>query len=143
MGLFTSLFSPKAQQKSSGKGEVVTLMGAAQFELEITGEEHYQAALEAICGPRASRGVNRFETAWLILEDKNRQDKNAVRVEIRGKQVGYLLPETAIIYRQQLVARGTPKASGRCQAVIRGGWVSSDGRKGPYSVSLDISSLSH
>jgi hypothetical protein len=86
-------------------------------------------------------GINRFVTAWLILEDKNRHDKNAVRVEVQRKLVGYLSRETAILYRKQLQERGTPKIIGQCQAVITGGWLSSDGRKGPYHVSLDIASL--
>ena len=138
MGLFTSLFSSKVQEQPSGKKEVAIMMGTGNFELEIVWELHYQAALEAICGPRVPKGVNRLETAWLILEDNNPHDKNAVRVEIRSKKVGYLSREAAMLYRQQLKARGMPKANGQCQAVIRGGWVSSDGRKGPYSVRLDI-----
>ena len=138
MGLFTSIFSPKVLGKTASKNEVVNLMGAAKFDVEIPEEESFQAALEAICGPRAPRGVNRFETAYLILEDKNRQHQNAVCVEMRGKQVGYLGPEAAISYRHQLIAMGMPRAKGRCQAVIRGGWVSSDGRKGAYEVWLDI-----
>jgi hypothetical protein len=136
MGLFTNLFSSKAQEKPVVKKEVVFLMGTANFELEITGVERFQTALETICGPRLPKGVNRFETAWLILEDKN-----AVRVEIRGKQVGYLSPEAAILYRRQLIAKGKPRANGQCQAVIKGGWISSDGRKGPYCVWLDIPSF--
>jgi hypothetical protein len=140
MGLFTSLFSPKVQQKPAVKKELVMLIGNAKFELEITGEERFQTALEAICGPRSPRGVNRLETAWLILEDLNPRDKNAVCVVIRGKRIGYLSPETAIQYRRQLIARGKPRADGQCQAVIKGGWISSDGRKGPYCVWLDIPS---
>jgi len=143
MGLFTNLFSLKVQEKPSGKKEVLVLTGAAKFEQEITVAEHHQATLEAICGPRVSRGVNRFETARLLSEYKNPRDKNAVRVEIRGKQVGYLKFEDAMLYRQQLNARGLPKAIGQCQAVIRGGWLSSDGRKGPYEVWLDLPTLYH
>jgi hypothetical protein len=75
------------------------------------------------------------------LDDKNLQAENSVRVEIRGKQVGYLSPEAAILYRQELIARGIPKGVGQCAAVIRGGWVSSDGRKGPYEVWLDTPDL--
>jgi hypothetical protein len=138
MGLFTSLFFSKVTEQQSGKRDIAILMGVGNFELEIVWELHYQAALEAICGPRVPKGVNRLETAWLILEDKNPQNKNAVRVEIRSKVVGYLGHEDAIRYRQQLKARGTPKANGQCQAVINGGWLSSDGRKGSYSVRLDI-----
>jgi hypothetical protein len=133
MGLFTGLFSSKVQEKPAVKEKVVFLLGIGNFEVEIVGEARYQAALEAICGPRVPQGINRFETAGLILEDKN-----AVRVEIRRKLVGYLSREAAILYRQQLKDRGTPTANAQCQAVIRGGWVSSDGRKGPYRVWLDI-----
>ena len=131
----------KVQEKPSGKKEVLVLTGAAKFEQEIIVEDHHQGALEAICGSHVARGVNRFETARLLLEDKNPRDKNAVRVEIRGKQVGYLKPEDAILYCQQLIAQGLPKAIVQCQAVIRGGWLSSDGRKGPYEVWLDLPTL--
>jgi hypothetical protein len=141
MGLFASLFVSKAPEQSSGKKEFIYLMGSTKFELEITGEEQYQAALEALCGPRIPRGVNLYETASLKLEDNNPQAKNAVRIEIRGKQVGYLSPKAASLFRQQLIARGMPKGVGQCAAVIRGGWISSDGRKGPYVVWLDTPTL--
>ena len=138
MRLFTGFLSSIVQEQSSGRQEVAMLMGIGNFELRIVGEAHSQAALEVLCGPRVPKGVNRFETAWLILEDKNPHDKNAVRVEVRRKPVGYLSREVAIRYREQLNARGTPNANGQCQAVIRGGWVSSDGRKGAYLVWLDL-----
>ena len=141
MSLFANLFSLKAPEKSSGKKEIIVLVGAARFEQEVAVEEHHQAALEAICGPRKPRGVNRFETARLILEDKNPRSNYAVRVEIRTKPVGYLSPEDAILYRQYLMAKDTPRATGECQAAIRGGWVSSDGRKGPYEVWLDLPAM--
>lgn len=138
MGLFTNLFSLKTRETSSDKKEIFILMGTAKFELESTGEENYQAALEALCGPRHSQGENRTEMAFLLLEDKNRQDPNAVRVEIRGKRVGYLSPKAAILYRQHLITNGMPRATGQCLAVIKGGWISSDGRKGLYEVWLDF-----
>ena len=141
MGLFTSLFVSKAAERSSGKKELLYLMGAAKFELEISGEEQYQTVLESLSGPRVPKGVNLYETASLKLEDNNPQDKNAVRVEILGKQVGYLNPKAARLFREQLRARGIPTGVGQCAAVIRGGWVSSDGRKGPYKVWLDTPTL--
>ena len=128
MSLFTGLFSSKMGGQPSGKKEVAVLVGAGNFELGIVGEVHYQAELEA----------NRFETASLILEDKNLLDQNAVRVEIRRKHVGYLGPEAAIIFRQQLKVTGMSKANGQCQVVIKGGWLSFDGRKGDYLVWLDL-----
>ena len=141
MGVFTNLLSLKVQPKPTNNKDIVVLTGAARFEREIRAEAEHQATLEAICGRRSPKGVNRFETARLFVEDKNKLDKNAVRVEIRGKPVGYLGPEEAVCYREHLVAKGFPKAVGECQAVIRGGWVSSDGRKGDYEVWLDLTSL--
>jgi hypothetical protein len=141
MGIFTNLLSLNVQAKPSSKKDIVVFLGAAKFEYDvIVGEEH-QAALEAICGKRISRGVNRFETARLLVEDKNRADINAVRVEIKGKPVGYLAPVDAVAFREHVAGKGLPKAIGECQALIHGGWISSDGRKGGYEVSLDLHNL--
>jgi hypothetical protein len=138
MGIFTNLFSPKAQEKPSGKKEIISLTDGLKFGLEVVETEQYQSILEALSGGRTPRGIRRFETAQLILDNRNRQDPNSVCVEIRGKQVGSLHPEDAIRYRHQLIVKGTPTAIGQCQAVIQGGWISSDGRKGDYEVWLDL-----
>ena len=137
MSIFTNLFVPKVQERPSRK-ETILLTGGLKFALEIAATDRYQITLAALGGPRVSRGVNRFEIAQLILEDQNPRNPNAVRIVIRGKQVGYLRPEDALSYRQQLFARGKPHADGQCQAAIRGGWVSSDGRTGDYEVWLDL-----
>ena len=142
MGIFSSIFSSNASGQPSSKDEIFFLRGSATFGVEVVEGDHYQTVFEAICGPRVPSGIHRLVTAVLVLDDKNRQDRNAVRVEVQGKPVGHLRRETGILYRQQLQARGTPKAIGRCQAVITGGWLSSDGRKGDYEVALDIASLS-
>ena len=138
MGIFTSLFGRKVQAQPPARKEIAVLLGVAKFEIEVQVGEQHQAALETICAPRKPRGVNRLETARLVLEQKNPLDKNAVRVEIRGRPVGYLCHEDAILCRQQLIARGQPHADAQCQATIRGGWISSDGRKGDYEVWLDL-----
>jgi hypothetical protein len=133
MSLFTSLFSPKAPERPSGKIELVYLMGTGKFQMEIIDAEHYQTVLEAICGPRRPQGAKCYETASLKLEENN-----AVRVEIQGKQIGYLSSEAASFFRQRLIASGMPKGVGHCAALIRGGWLISDGSKGPYKVWLDL-----
>ena len=141
MSIFSKLFSSDEPEEPSGEQETIFLRGAATFSVEIVGEEHYQAAFEAICGPRVANGINRFVTAWLILDEKNRHDKTAVRVEVQRKLVGYLSHEMAVRYRRGLQRNGTPHAIGQCQAVVRGGWLSSDGRKGPFHLLLDIVGL--
>jgi hypothetical protein len=138
MGIFTNLFAPKAQQKPSSRKEIISLTAGLKFETDVVETEPFQNALEALSGGRTPRGVSRFETAQLILDNRNPRDPNSVCVEIRGKQVGTLHPEDAIRYRHQLIVKGTPTAIGQCQAVIRGGWISSDGRKGDYEVWLDL-----
>ena len=138
MGLFTNLFAPKVGEKPSGKKETLLLTGGLRFDLEVAEVEQYQRILEAIGGQRVAKGINRFETAQLILEDRNPRDPNTVRVLIRGKQVGCLRPEDALRYRQQLIVKGLPNADGQCQAAVRGGWISSDGRTGDYEVWLDL-----
>jgi hypothetical protein len=141
MGLFTSLFPSKVMEKKSEKKEVFVLIGSLNYGLRIVGGDHHQKALAAICGPHKRGGVHQLETAWLVLEDKDGRDQSSVRVEIRGKQIGYLSQKAATLYRRQLIANHMPEADGRCQAVIMGGWISSDGRKGEYEVWLDAPCL--
>ena len=141
MGLFMNLFSFKGHKKLPTPREVAILMGAAKFDMEVVVAEHHQPALEAICGPHVPKGVNRYETAWLYLDDKNPNDENAVAVVIRERLVGYLNPEVAKLYRQHIRAKSMPTAVGECQAVVRGGWLSSDGRKGAYEIWLDLPRL--
>lgn len=140
-----AFFSPKPNhfvktldESKPTEPDVATLKGNQEFALEVVGESHYQEALEQICGPRTRNSVEQLHTALLILEDENPFDKNAVRVEIKEKTVGYLSRKVAIIYRQQLKAGGMPKANGECQAVIKGGWQKSNGEIGSYGVWLDI-----
>ena len=138
MSLFTSFFSSKVYDQPSGKKELVYLMGTGKFQNEIVDDQHYQTVLEAICGPGKLQGVKCYETASLKLEDKTPEAENAVRVEIDGKPVGYLRPEMASFFRQELIARGLPRGVGQCAALIRGGSVASDGSKGSYKVLLDL-----
>ena len=142
MSLFTNLFSFISAEPQSSKKEVVNLAGDATYAMDITGEEDYQAALEDLGGPRLPEGVHQIETARLVLADnKTGSNRNAVRVEIRSRLVGYLSLEDTIRYRHYLHAKGKPNAYGQCRTLIKGGWVTSDGVQGPYYVALDILAL--
>lgn len=114
------------------------ITGHGDFYLEVVGESHYQANLETICGPRTTKGEERKVEATLILEDNNKYDNQAVRVEISGLTVGHLSREVARSYREQLKRSGHPRAIGVCQAMIKGGWKRKDGNTGHYGVWLDI-----
>jgi hypothetical protein len=139
MNFLKNLFSSKNSEPQTPKEpDIAVLRGDGKFALEVVGESYYQDALESICGPRTGKSVNEKRTAMLILEDNNPKDKNAVRVEIQGKQVGYLSRKVSVLYRQQIKAGGMPKAIGECQAVIKGGWDRGENNKGTYGVWLDI-----
>lgn len=137
MGLFTDLFSSRVQQQPVRK-ETLVLSGSGTFNTPVYGTDRRQDRLEAICGKRQAQGIHRVEAAYLILDDTNPREKLLVWVEIRGRRVGYLPREVAATYRQGLIDLGKAKADGQCQATLRGGWVSEDGRKGDYEVWLDL-----
>ena len=70
--------------------------------------------------------------------DANERDKNAVRVEIKGRTVGYLPPEFAEVYLNRLVESGYPGARSRCKAKIIPRLHSSFGRGAHYAIHLDL-----
>ena len=141
MSLFTDFFSSIVPRKQTGKPEVIYLSGDSTYETDIVGEVNHQDTLEGLCRARLPGGVYQFETARLVVSDRVDSNKNAVRVEVRGRLVGYLSVADTIRYRRYLNAKGKSAAHGQCQAVIKGGWISSDGRHGPFFVALDLPAL--
>jgi hypothetical protein len=102
------------------------------------GESHYQDALDAICGGRTSEGADFFTEAELVLEDDNRHDDQAVRVEIDQRLVGYLSRGNARRYRRLLVELGLGRVIGVCDAWIRGGWDRGRDDRGNYGVLVGV-----
>lgn len=143
MSLLTKLFSPVISRSSSNTQKVVHLQADGSYEMQISGEEGCQAALEELGGPRQPGGVRQFEVARLVLDHTRayHTNRNVVRVEIRGHLVGYLSLDATIQYRRYLAAKGLPYAHGTCPAMIWGGWLDPDGSQGPYYVSLDMPDL--
>lgn len=140
--LFGLSDEPKQKQSApqpKAEDNEVFLRGTGNFDLEVTGESFYQDNLESICGERNERGENKEVIASLILEDDNKFDKgNAVRIEIEGKQVGYLSKKVARAYREIMNANGAINAVVTCNALIKGGWKRKNGNIGNYGVWLDI-----
>ncbi|MDR7402375.1 MAG: hypothetical protein QN155_09125 [Armatimonadota bacterium] len=116
----------------------VTLPGNGTFPLAIVGESKYQHHLEAICGGRTEEGVDITKSARLVLEDTNPYDRNAVRIEIEGRVVGYLNRQDARAYREYLERIGAVRAIGICEARIRGGWKRGEHDQGHFGVWLDF-----
>jgi hypothetical protein len=117
------------------------LKGNGDYETDVVGESHYQSSIEKICGPRSPEGEEKEVTAQLVLEDNNRHDKEAVRVDIEGQTVGYLSRSDARSFRAELkkkLPRGTEAGTLTCGALIVGGWEKSKNDRGFYGVKLDI-----
>jgi len=88
--LVTAFNEARSQDVSCRDRNIGWLDGGGRFNLEIVGESHYQDALERVCGGRTGQSQDLIVSAVLVLDDNNRYDPNAVRVEIRGLTVGYL-----------------------------------------------------
>ena len=104
------------------------------FSTEVVGESHYQRNLESITGGKTPDGVEKYLEAELILEDANPHDKSAVRVDIQGKTVGYLSRERALQWRSS----SSKLKTGKCSAVVRGGWNRGPNDQGHFGVWLKL-----
>jgi hypothetical protein len=111
------------------------------FAFDVVGESRYQAALSDICGGKSESGHEYQCTAYLILEDDNPHDAQAVRIDIDGSTVGYLDRENARKFRKELAvaARGVTVNVACCPALIVGGWSRDRGAdQGHFGVKLDL-----
>jgi hypothetical protein len=89
----------------------------------VVGESHYQPAIAA-----AAQGRNCQEwqdavetTAILVPEPTNPYDRNAVRITLGGRTVGYLSREEAVQYQPQLLDLLQAGRLGSCPAYVCGG----------------------
>jgi hypothetical protein len=140
MGFLDRLFGHSAPSEGGHvpRGHRVVLDGPGTFSLPIVGESHYQEAIESICGPRTDEGEDRLVEAYLVLDDGNSYDSQAVRVDIAGMTVGYLSRENARQYRAELAKTGYRNTNAYCRARIRGGWDRGERGRGHYGIYLDL-----
>lgn len=113
--------------------------------VNVVGESHYQAALEAIAGGKTEDTCNLEKWAVLLREPDNPYDNNAVAIYILGQRVGYLgrndAEEYAVIFDELWRNYGLRPA---CRASISGGWrrYAADGKtvvdEGHYGVRLAL-----
>lgn len=77
------------------------LPGNRAYPLKVVGESFNVANLRELHGRATDEMRVSQWTATLVLDDDNRYDPgNAVRVEIRGRQVGHLSREDAAQFRK-------------------------------------------
>lgn len=129
---------PPAPPTPSRDPVQLELPGPGTFPLAIVGESHYQQQLEAVCGGRTEDGVDYRCSALLVLDDANRYDPNAVRVEIDGQHVGHLSRDDAQAYREYLDLHANGPTVGVCRAKVTGGWDRGPDDRGHFGVKLDF-----
>lgn len=108
------------------------------FEVEVTGESHYQSALQAIAGVHGDDAVELETKALLVPDDGNPYDDKAVKVLVQGRQVGHLSREDARSYRRRLAAKKQGAVAAQCGAMVMGGFIGRDGKRASYGVRLDL-----
>lgn len=141
LGVIFGLFKIKSywkKQVTSPQLKLYNLPTDGSYGLEIVGEFSFQNNLLLICGRKTKNGHNKKTIAYLLLEDTNPVDKNAVRVDVEGKTVGYLARAVAIKYRDYLKQHGLNNIIGSCPAVVKGGWDRGNGDTGHFGVWLDF-----
>ena len=108
-------------------------VGSGKFPIKVVGESFYEDNLRYLCGRAEDHMRQLAKTAVLTLEGDNPYDRNAIRVEIDGLQVGHLSREDAARFRRLSGARNGAQFS--CPALLLSlrGRTASD-----YGVRLDL-----
>jgi len=114
------------------KGDVmqkIIIPPAGRYNLQVVGESHYIANIKKHMGPDHEVVTGEtFVTIWIFREPSNIYDRNAVRVEIEGDQVGYLSKADAEQFAQFMSANTFYELQGRI-----------GGYGGIYGVTIDFS----
>ncbi|TQK10206.1 hypothetical protein [Herbaspirillum sp. SJZ107] len=111
---------------------VPRLVGTGKYAVEVVPESDCSGGLDRICRSRIDGGIDMMLQARLILESDDRFERQAIRVSIRGRTVGYLPRANARDFRRAATYVGLGRTLiFECAAVIRG---SAD----HYSVWLDL-----
>jgi len=108
-------------------------IGNGKFPIKVVGESFYEDNLYSLCGSATDHMRQLAAIAVLTLEGSNPYDRNAVRVDVDGLQVGHLSREDALRFRRVTGARDGAQFS--CPALLLSlrGDAASD-----YGVRLDL-----
>ena len=108
------------------------------FDFDIVGEASYQPALIHLADEYQDQPADFRPIAQLIPESDNPYDRNAVRVDIGGKTVGYLSRDDAPRFRRRLGQKGLKNQVTTCEAELTGGQTLKNGKRAAHGVKLDI-----
>ena len=108
--------------------DVIRWTGTGSCDVSVVGESYYQDNLKPIAGDVKRKMC----VARLVCEKNNPHDKNAVKVEIDGAQVGHLPRGLAPVHRRRLQESHQAGAIVECEARVV------TGKDGAIGVYLDL-----
>jgi hypothetical protein len=114
--------------------------GQMSFDVYVVGESFYMEHLEKIF-PTPS-GPRELRTPAVLIPSGTKHDANAVRVEVKGLQVGHLSRDDAVVYRRLLAKKFGANKTACAQSLIGGGGPGEDGKTRPIGVRLCIPGMS-
>ena len=142
MSIFSFLFGSKSSKENKIKEQrlkapvsgphVVTNLKS--YPSEIVGESFYQNNLKIITGGFKRDSQTHDLPGLISLDPDNQYDKNAVRVDIEGKIVGFLPKDQALRVGAIMKDQGVTCAA--VDARIRGGWRTNQHDEGQFGVCL-------
>lgn len=122
-------------RRSHADATMPRIRGTGDFGVEVVGESFYRAALLDLFPVREHAGEEVAAVATLEFDDQNPHDDQAVRVAIRGRQVGHLSRAMARDFRAAIERDRLTKW--RVFLVDARVWVPDDA-KDHYSARVDL-----
>jgi hypothetical protein len=122
----------RIRSRQHGTVVVPRLVGTGQYAVEVVAKSDCVGGLDEVCRSKTEGGVDMMLRARLILESDDRFERQAIRVSIKGRTVGYLPRANARDFRRAAMYVGLGRTLiFECAAIVRG---SAD----HYSVWLDL-----
>lgn len=103
-------------------------------DFPVVGESHYQQDLMQLASTYNHGLQKKVFKAYLIPDNTNKYDKNAVQVVISGLLCGYLSRDDAKLFRTYLKQNNLENHAGSTTAILIGG-----GKDKHYGVLIDLS----
>ena len=139
MGILSWIFGSKDKAEAPDQSGILHIAPGRGFTFRLTGESHFQATLDSICGGKCEEGHRLPITAKLRFEDDNAHDADAIAVLIQDKTVGYVPASVAARLRASIERLNPDGRIVCCRAKIVGGWKRAGDDEGHYGVNLSLS----